>query len=107
MEDPGEVGFGVTVAPRDAGHLLDQSDRNLLRQLKTLTAHGFEQVGANAEWYSSHGGESVLSARDAPSALLEAVKADISTIADSKILGRDLETPVPRARRRKRGEPWG
>lgn len=107
MEDPGEVGFGVTVAPRDAGRFLDRGDPDLRRQLTTLAAVGFEQVGTKPEWYSSHAGESLLNATDAPAVLLAAIENDISAIADSKILGYDLRTPVPRPQRRRKSEPWG
>lgn len=107
MEDPGAIGFGVTVAPRDAGQFLDRGDQDLRRQIKKIAAAGFEQVGTKPEWYSSHPGELLLTATDAPAVLLQAVSDDISTIARSGILGYDLRTQVPARYRRKSTEPWG
>jgi len=107
MEDPGEVGFGVTVAPRDAGRFFESRDPDLMRQLRSLASAGFEQAGTSAEWYSRHPGTEVLEASDAPAALLAAVRDDISAVARSKILGYDLRKPVPTKVRRKKSEPWG
>jgi hypothetical protein len=107
MNDPGEVAFGVTVAPRDAHRFFERRDPDLMRQVRTLASAGFEQWGTSAAWYSTHPGAEVLEAPDAPSALLAAVKADISAVASSKILGYDLRRPVPTKARRKKSEPWG
>ena len=107
FENPGEVRFGVTVAPRDADRALTQSDSTFLRQLKKLASAGFEQVGTNAVWFSSHDAEEVLTSDDAPRALLQVVKRDITAVADSKVLGFDVSTDPPRASRRKKNEAWG
>ena len=107
MENPGEIRFGVTVLPRDAADALDRRDAQLLRQLKALTERGFVQTGSSAAWFTSHDGNAILNSPDVPAALLEAIKPDLSAIADSKILTFDLTGPLPRAKRRKKAEPWG
>jgi len=107
MEDAGEVGFGVTIEPRVAVHLLADGDRDLLRRVETLVSGGLEQIGNRGRWYSSHPGSSVLDAADAPSALLTAVNEDISLIAKSKIFREDLTSTLPRNLRRATTKPWG
>jgi len=107
MENPGELGFGVTVAPRDAARFFERRDPDLVQQIRRLASGGFEQVGSRAEWYIPHSANPILEAADAPAALLKDIKSDISTIANSKILAYDLRSPVPTKYRRKKSEPWG
>ena len=107
MEDPGDVGFGVTVAPRDAARFFQRRDPDLLRQVKILASAGFEQVGSKAQWYSAHSGSRVLDAGDAPATLLEIVKSDITTVVKSEILRYDVRKRVPAEVRRAKSEPWG
>jgi hypothetical protein len=107
MGADGDVDYGVTVRPRDADRFLAERDPHLLKQLRTLAASGFEQAGTRGEWYSSHPGKELLEASDAPSALLKAVTADITAVAESRILSYDLKQPVPRAFRRSKLPAWG
>lgn len=95
--------FGLVVIPRDGANLLDEGNRKLQRHVKALLDAGFiPNVGPEPSWYSRHAAEAVIASNDAPAALVDLMKADITTVVNSGILRYDVTEPLPHRLRRKK-----
>ena len=101
--EDGAAYFGLVVIPRDGENLLDQSNSKLRRHVDALVDAGFvPNSGTEPSWYSRHEAEAVLASDDAPTALLNLLKPDVTTVVKSGILRYDVTEPLPRPLRRKK-----